>query len=155
MNRPEQTYYESTGRRQICRRKRLTETLKRGSQELKGEQENAPIRHLENRSSRVGRTKPQSQYSLNFNWSIKRKTNSLSGSTDGLFVFKERPNIWSIKVETIGLLSKSLIFLAEEINACLLGRPVLIDERIYRLISIEWFEPIVKFQVVGQGNPAI
>jgi hypothetical protein len=69
--------------------------------------------------------------------------------------FKERPNIWSTKVETIGSLSKSLIFLAEEINACLLGRPVLIDERIYRLVSIERFEPIVEFQVVGQGNPAI
>ena len=122
---------------------------------MKGEQENAPIRHPENRSSRVGRTKPQSQSNLNFNWSIKQKRTACQVQQKGCSFFKERPNIWSTKVGTIRPLSKFLIFLAEEINACLLGRPVLIDERIYRLVSIERFEPIVEFQVVGQGNPAI
>lgn len=122
---------------------------------MKSEQGNAPIRHPENRSSRVGRTKPQSQSSLSFNWSMKQKRTARQLNLTGCSFFKERPNIWSTKIETIGPLSKSLIFLAEEINACLLGRPVLIDERIYRLVSIERFEPIVEFQVVGQGHPAV
>ena len=122
---------------------------------MKSEQESAPIRHPENRSSRVGRTKPQSQSNLNFNWSIKQKRTACHLNLTGCSFFIEHPNIWATKVETIGPSSKSLIFLAEEINACLLGRPVLIDERIYRLVSIERFEPIVEFQVVGQGNPAI
>ena len=86
---------------------------------------------------------------------MKQKRTVRQFNLTGCSFFRERPNIWSTKVETIGPLSKSLIFLAEEINACLLGRPVFIDERVYRLVNIERFEPIVEFQVVGQVNPPI
>ena len=47
------------------------------------------------------------------------------------------------------------VALAVEIDASLLGDPVLINEGIDWLKTIERREPIVEFKVVGQRNPLV
>jgi hypothetical protein len=48
---------------------------------------------------------------------MKQKRTACQVQLTGCSFSKERPNIWSTKIETICPLSKTLIFLAEEINA--------------------------------------
>ena len=45
--------------------------------------------------------------------------------------------------------------LAIEIDPGLLGSPVFVNKGIDRLTGIERLEPVIEFQVVGQGDPLV